>query len=332
MIKPVVLVTAAEKSARLADFTKKILRDGGADVDYLPTEADEEADLIDALSRRPYNAILMRGLVAPTRKVMEAAPHLKIISKHGSGVEKVDLDAATERGVLVVNSGGANADAVAEVCLALMLSLARELPRLDANLRKGIWEKPTYVGHEFRGRIVGIVGHGQIGRRTARLAAAMGARVVIYSRSPVKDAGDAEIETDFEQLLRRADILSLHCAVNEQTLGMINRRTLGLMKRGALLINTGRGELVDEPALIEALQSGQLGGAGLDVFAQEPADPASPLFKLDNVIGCPHTAASTAESMIRTGTIAANNIIDYIKHGKYERAHVQNPALLERLG
>jgi D-3-phosphoglycerate dehydrogenase / 2-oxoglutarate reductase len=331
MTKPLVLVTADEASARLSEEARKILHAGGVDTRYLPSADYGEEALVDALSRAPFNAILMRGLAAPSRKVIEAAPHLAIISKHGAGVENVDLKAATEHGVLVVNAAGANADAVAELAVGMMVSLARDMPQLTASLRRGAWEKARYVGREFRGRTVGIVGYGQIGRRTAKLAAALGAQVVICTRSNVTDAEGAEVETDLDRLIRRVDILSLHCALTEETRGMIDRQRLNVMKRGALLINTGRGGLVDEPALIEALKSGQLAGAGLDVYAEEPVDPSNELFKLDNIVACPHVAADTLEARMRVGIIACNNIIDYLERGAYERAYVQNPDVLGRL-
>ena len=324
MTKPVVLVTGT----KLAEQTKQILHAGSAEVLYMTDPPISEDVLADRLAGEPINAVLLRGSPPLTRRVLEGASNLRIIAKHGAGVDSVDLDAATARGIAVVNAGGANADAVAEHALALMLSLARDLPHLHRNLRDGIWEKPRYLGREFRGRTVGIVGYGQIGRRTAKLAAAFGARIVIYSRSAVADPQGAEVEQDFDRLLGKADILSLHCPLTEKTRGLIGKRALALMKPGAILINTGRGGLVDEAALADALRSGRLAGAGLDVFAQEPADPANPLFGLDNIICTPHVAAMTAEAMVRMGTAAASNIIGYLNGGEWDRASLVNPAVL----
>lgn len=326
MTKPVVLVTAA----KLSEQAQQILRDAGADVTYMPDPPISEDTLAARLAGASVNAVLLRGSPPLTRRVIESAPKLKIIAKHGAGVDSVDLNAATARGIAVVTAGGANADAVAEHTLALMLSLARDLPRLSRNLRQGLWEKPRYQGSEFRGRTVGIVGYGQIGRRAAALAAALGARVVIHSRSRVTAPAGAQIEENFERLLGHADIVSLHCPLTDKTRGLINDRTLRLMKPGALLINTGRGALVDEAALVDALTSGRLAGAGLDTFAQEPADPDNPLFQLDNVICTPHVAAMTGEAMVRMGTAAAGNIVGYLNGGAWDKASLVNPAALER--
>ena len=324
MIKPVVLVTGT----KLAEPTKEILRAGGAEVLYMSDPPISEDVLAARLAAESINAVLLRGSPPLTRRVLEGAADLRIIAKHGAGVDSVDLDAATARGIAVVTAGGANADAVAEHTLAMMLSLARDLPHLHRNLRAGVWEKPRYQGREFRGRTVGIVGYGQIGRRAAALAAAFGARIVIYSRSPVSDPQGAEVEQDFDRLLGRVDILSLHCPLTDRTRGLIGERALSLMKPGALLINTGRGGLVDEKALADALRSGRLAGAGLDVFAQEPADPGNPLFQLDNVICTPHVAAMTAEAMVRMGKAAASNIIGYLQGGAWDRSSLVNAAVL----
>jgi len=324
MAKPVVLVT----STRLSEQAKQILRDGGADVAYMSDPVITEEILADRLAREGVSGVLMRGSPPFTRRVLEAATGLKIIAKHGAGFDSVDLDAATARGIAVVTAGDASADAVAEHTLALMLSLARELSRLDRNLRRGMWEKAQFQCREFRGRTVGIVGYGRIGRRVANLAGAVGANVVIHSRSRVAAPAGAQVEENLDQLLRKADILSLHCPLTDKTRGLIGDRQLRLMKPGALLINTARGGLVDEAALVDALRSGRLAGAGLDTFAQEPADPQNPLFTLDNVVCSPHIAAMTEDAMVRMGTIAAKSIIGYLQSGICDRANLVNPAVL----
>jgi D-3-phosphoglycerate dehydrogenase len=325
MTKPVVLVT----STKLSEQAKQILRDAGAEVSYMSDPVITEDILAEKLSREGVSGVLMRGSPPFTRRVLEAATSLKIIAKHGAGFDSVDLDAATARGIAVVTAGAASADAVAEHSLALMLSLARELPRLDRNLRRGMWEKAQFQCREFRGRTVGIVGYGQIGRRVAKLAGALGANVMIHSRSRVADPAGAQVAENFDQLLRKVDILSLHCPLTDKTRGMIGDRQLRLMKPGALLINTARGGLVDEAALVDALRNGRLAGAGLDTFAREPADPKNPLFTLDNVICSPHVAAMTEDAMARMGTIAASNIIGYLRSGICDRTHLVNPAVLK---
>jgi D-3-phosphoglycerate dehydrogenase / 2-oxoglutarate reductase len=306
--KPVVLVT----SMQLSEQAQKILRDAGLDIAFAPEPTSEDSAIAALAGAKPA-AVLMRGNPPFTRRVIESAPQLKIIAKHGAGVDSVDVPAAAQCGVAVMTAGAANADAVAELALALMLALARELQRLDRGVKGGAWERPNFQGTEFRGRSVGIVGYGQIGRRVARLAAAFGAKVVIHSRSAIADAAGAEVEPDLDALLRGADILSLHCPLTPETRGMIGAAQLQAMPQGALLVNTARGALVDETALADALRSGHLAGAGLDTFAAEPPDPKHPLFALDNVICTPHIAGATKGSLLRVGTIAATNIVRHLR-------------------
>jgi D-3-phosphoglycerate dehydrogenase len=324
MTKPVVLVT----STSLSDAGKKILHDAGAEVIYMAGAVTEDA-LFAQVCAANINAVLLRGSPPFTRRVLEAAKYLKIIAKHGAGVDSVDIDAATERGIVVVTAGDANADPVAEAAIMFMLALARDLPKLNQGLRAGKWDKANYQGREFRGRTVGIVGFGAIGRRTARLARALGANVVLYSRSAIKDPEGMEVEENFERLLGRVDILSLHCSLNDQTRGMLGDKQLRMMKPTALLINTARGQLIDEAALADALQSGRLAGAGLETFAQEPTDPKNPLIFLDNVICTPHVSALTADAMVRMGSTAAANIVGYVQRGECNTKNVVNPLVLK---
>jgi D-3-phosphoglycerate dehydrogenase len=290
---------------------------------------NEEA-LLAKFAAADINAVLLRNSPPLTRRVLEAARHLKIIAKHGAGVDSVDIAAATARGIVVVTAGDANADAVAEQAIMFMLALARELPLHHRGLREGKWEKGVHVGREFRGRTVGIVGCGQIGRRTARLARALGANVVLNSRSTISDPEGMEVEPNFERLLGRVDILSLHCPLTDKTRGMLGDRELRMMKPTALVINTARGQMVDEPALIDALKNGRLAGAGLDTFAEEPPDPKNPLIFMDNVICTPHVSVQTTDAMTRMGTAAANNIVGYVMRGECDEKNVVNPAVLKR--
>lgn len=325
MSKPVVLVT----SNKLSDAAKEILRGAGADIIYMDDPINEET-LLAKFAAANINAVLLRASPPLTRRVLEAAKHLKIIAKHGVGVDSVDIDTATARGIVVMTAGDANADAVAEQAIMFMLTLARELPRYHGGLRAGRWEKGTHIGREFRGRTVGIVGYGQIGQRIARLARALGANVILNSRSAIKDPEGMEVEPDFERLLGRVDILSLSCPLNEKTRGMMDDRRLRMMKPTALLINTARGQMIDEAALVDALKNGRLAGAGLDTFAEEPTDPKNPLIFLDNVICTPHVSVMTTDAMNRMGTAAANNIVGYIQRGVCDVKNAVNPAALKR--
>jgi len=318
--KPVILVTAATVS----ELAQGLLREGGMEVEFMPGEIDEAA-LIHALSVGRVVAVLLRGSPPLTARVFEAARGLKIVAKHGAGVDSVDIAAATRHGIAVMVTGGANADAVAEHALAMMLALVRELPRFDREIRQGAWRDLLHVTRDFRERTVGIVGFGQIGERTARLAQACGAQVLVHTRSAVALPEGMAREVEFGRLLERADIVSLHCPLTEETRGLIGAAQLARMKQDAILINTARGPLIDEAALMAALTSGRLAAAGLDTFAVEPPDPANPLFALPNVIVTPHIAAATTQAMVRMGTIAANNIICWLRGEVYDRRNLLNP-------
>ena len=325
MTQPIVLVT----STTLSDAGKKVLNEAGAEVIYMAGPVNEET-LTKQFAAANINAILLRGSPPLGSSLFGKAKHLKIIAKHGAGVDSVDIDAATAAGIVVVTAGDANADPVAEQAIMFMLALARDLPKLNRGLHEGRWEKPNYQGREFRGRTVGIVGFGAIGQRTARLARALGANVVLHSRSKIKDPEGMEVEENFERLLGRVDILSLHCPLNEKTRGMLGDKQLRMMKPTALLINTARGQMVDEPALVDALKNGRLAGAALETFAEEPTDPNNPLTRLDNVICTPHVSAMTTDAMVRMGTTAATNIVGYLARGECDTKNVVNPAVLKK--
>ncbi len=320
MNKPIVLVTAETVS----DLAQKLLRDGGMEPAFM-TNSISEHDLIAALARHKPAAILLRGSPPLSARVLASASGLKIIAKHGAGVDSVDIAAATRLGIAVMVTGGANADAVAEHSLAMMLALTRELPRFDRETRAGGWRNLDLFIRDFRTRTVGIVGFGQIGERTARLAQACGATVIINTRSAINPLPGMRVEPDLDRLLDQIDILSLHCPLTDKTRGMIGAAQFARMKPGALLINTSRGPVVDEPALIAALQSGRLAGAGLDTYAVEPPDAANPLFKMQNVIVTPHIAAATTDAMARMGTIAADNILAWMDGRVHDPRNFLNP-------
>ncbi len=303
MERPTVLVTAQH----LLPEAQRMLQEAGARIEFM-VDPVTETSLVERLSAGPVEAIVLRGSKPFTARVLAAAQGLKIIAKNGAGIDSVDLAEAARRGIAVAVAPGANADAVAEHAVALMLALVRDLPKLDRRLRDGGWEGTSYLGRDFRGSTVGIVGYGSIGRSTAKLASALGARVVVVRRSGGAD--DFEVETDLDALLARVDILSLHCPLTEQTRRLIGQRELALMKPGALLVNTARGAVVDETALVEALRSGRLGGAGLDTFEVEPIAAGNPLLALDNVLLTPHVAGVTRDAALRVATTTARNVVD----------------------
>ncbi|MBY0270509.1 MAG: hydroxyacid dehydrogenase [Burkholderiales bacterium] len=324
MGKPVVLVTAATVS----ELAQKLLREGGADIEFMPGAVDEDA-LATALARDHVAAVLLRGSPPLTERVFAAARGLKIVAKHGAGVDSVDMASATRHGIAVMVAGGANADAVAEHALTLMLCLAREVPRFDRETRCGAWRDLKHFTREFHTLTVGIVGYGQIGERTARLVQACGAKVVVHTRSKPALPEGMTLETDLERLLERVDVLSLHCPLTDKTRGMIGAARFARMKPGAIVVNTARGPIIDEPALVAALKSGTIAGAGLDTFATEPPDAANPLFALPNVLVTPHIAAATTDAMVRMGTIAASNITSYLRGEVYDRRNFLNPEVFK---
>ena len=324
MTQPTVLVTGAT----VAQQAQKLLRDAGLDIVFMDTTTNEQSVLAE-LSRRTVPAVLLRGPAPFTPKVFAAAKDLKIISKHGVGIDSVDLESATAHGVAVMITSGTNAGAVAEHALALMFALVRELPRFDRELRKGIWKNQNYLVRDFRDRTVGIVGYGQIGQKTAALASACGANVVLHSRTRGEPPPGMEWEDDLGRLLARADIVSLHCPLTDKTRGFIGAKQFALMKPGSLIINTSRGKLIDEPALIDALKSGPLAGAGLDTFAVEPPDPANPLFALPNLLCTPHISSATTHAVAQMGVIAAHNIVSYLRGEVYDPRNFINPAVFK---
>lgn len=257
---------------------------------------------------------LVSGTEPVTARVLAAAPRLKVIAKHGVGYENIDLDAARARGIPVALAGGAITDSVADMALALLLALARQVPAGDRAVRAGGW--PRTIGTELRGKTLGVVGLGQIGKAVCRRAVGFGLRLAAYDKFPdTRFAASWGVRLlPLDALLAEADIVSLHAPASPETHHLINRESLARMKPGALLVNTARGDLVDEDALAEALANGQLGGAAADVFAAEPPR-GSPLLALDNFIATPHSAAQTADGLRAMGEITAENALRVLAGG-----------------
>ncbi len=251
--------------------------------------------------------VLWHVLKPCTAAMIAAAPRLRLIQKIGVGVNTIDLEAAKARGIPVCNLPGTNSRAVAELALSLMLAVIRRIPAFDAGMRAGVWSDPALqdgIG-ELGGRTVGLIGYGSIPRLLAPVLVAMGCRVLYTARRPVADAVGEYRPLD--ALLAESDVVSLHVPQTPETERFIDAAALGQMKTGAILINTARGGLVDQAALADALRSGHLGGAGLDVFAAEPPDFADPLFTLPNVVATPHIAWLTTGTFDRSFSIAAEN-------------------------
>ncbi len=285
----------------------------------LVTPEQINADLPQQLAGA--DALIVRSAVSVDAALLEHAVKLRVIGRAGVGVDNIDLEAATKKGIAVMNTPGANAVAVAEHTLALMLALARQLSRADHLTRGGKWEKKSLQGTELRGKTLGIVGLGRIGVEVARRARAFGMSVVAHDPYvSTSIARELEIKLiSMDEIYAAADYLTLHVGLTAQTAGMINADTLGRMKKGVRLVNCARGELVDEAALAAALGSGQVAGAALDVFAEEPPKN-SPLLGLDNVLATPHIAGSTREAQEAVGYQIALQVREYLKRGVIQNA------------
>ncbi|MCL2180469.1 MAG: phosphoglycerate dehydrogenase [Treponema sp.] len=251
------------------------------------------------------------GLDFITKKVIDNAPKLKVISRYGAGVDRVDINAAKEKGIVVCNTPGVNANAVADLAFALLLCIARKIPLLDKKTKEGEWTRST--GFELFGKTIGIIGFGAIGKLTAKRAAGFSMRVMAYDPLINLEYAKANgIEAvPFDEVIKKADFISLHLPLTDDTKNILNADVMKSMKKGAVIINTARGGFIDENAAYELLESGHLGGLGLDAFETEP--PGSPpLFKLDNVVVTPHTGAHTKEATEAMADLSVKNLIDVL--------------------
>ncbi len=260
-----------------------------------------------------YDALIVRSETRVTRAIIEAARNLRIIGRAGVGVDNIDVAAATERGIVVVNAPTGNTVSAAELAVALLLSLARHIPAADASLRGGRWDRKTYVGVEVRGKTAGVVGLGQVGAGVARRLRALEMHVLAYDPFVPDDrARVLGVElAPLDDLLRRSDFITLHTTLTPDTTHLINRERLAMMKPDARLVNTARGGLIDEQALLEALNAGRLAGVALDVFGQEPA-VGNPLTQHPRVICTPHLGASTMEAQERVAVDVAREILNVL--------------------
>jgi len=279
------------------------------------------AELADA------DALVVRSAVQADSKLLESAPKLRVIGRAGVGVDNIDTDAATRQGIVVMNTPGANAVAVAELTIGLMISLARSIPRANSTMHAGKWDKKSLQGSELRGKTLGIVGLGRIGLEVARRAASFGMDIIGYDPfvAPVIARENGVTLVNIDDLFKQSDYLTLHVGLTTQTEGLINQTSLRIVKKGIRIINCARGELIVEAALAEALKSGQVAGAALDVFHQEPLKD-SPFYALDNVILSPHIAGATDEAQEAIGIQLAMQVRDYLKLGVVQNA-VNLPSL-----
>lgn len=297
----------------LAPAAVAVLSEAGYEPVYLPPYADAEVLQFYVTQRRPVGIISRMGRIEAS--TFEVAPQLRIISKHGVGVDNIDVDAASTHGVPVIVASGANAVSVAEHAMALLFAVAKRVVSLDRGLREGRWEKPDFKGRELAGSRMGLVAFGAIAQQTARLAKAFDMEVIAYdpyADKAVFDEFGVARANSLEDLLRACHVVSLHCPLTEQTRSLINGDTLALMRDDAILINTARGGLIDEPALVEALNAGRIAGAGLDTFAKEPPVKDHPFFASDRVVLTPHIGGVTTAANARVGVEAAQGVVDYL--------------------
>ncbi|HXP95570.1 MAG TPA: hydroxyacid dehydrogenase [Telmatospirillum sp.] len=268
-------------------------------------------DVLALLSDCQADALIVRLIERVDESIMKASSKVKVVAKHGAGTNDIDVAAAKALGIPVLAAVGCNAHSVAEHALALMLALIKDLRRQDAFVRGGGWEKKSYQGHELRGRKLGLVGLGMIGRVLAGMVGSIGMSVEAFDPFAPDDAFGPQLKrvSDLDQLLSGCDVISLHCPLTEQTRGLIGARELGLMKSSAFLINTARGEVVDEPALVTALENGTIAGAGLDSFSPEPPAPDNPLWGFPNVIVSPHVGGVTEEARREVSLQTVRNVL-----------------------
>ena len=320
-MKPTILVTAAQ----LAPAGAELLAQAGARVIYL-ADPDSAEEVERIMETEPVDAVISRTVRLSARAIA-ACPTLKVISKHGVGVSNIEVEAATVRGIPVYVTPGANAQSVAEMTLGLMFAAARRIGWMDAELHAGRWSR-AQDGVELRGRTIGLVGFGQIGQRVATVCLALGMKVVAFDPA-LKEAPSpvdgAELAASLADLLPRADVLSLHVPLNRHTRNMLGEAEFGRLPRGAILVNTARGEVVDEAALVAALRSGQLYAAGLDTMAVEPLPADSPLAKLPNVVLTPHVGGSTPAALAAMARDAARNVLGWLQGTPADRTACVNP-------
>jgi len=258
-----------------------------------------------------YDGLIVRGRTKVNKKVIEAGTRLKVVGRAGAGLDNIDVETAQKKGVKVLNAPEAVAEAVAELTLGLMLSLARNIPRADQALKEGKWIKKELKGWELRGKTLGIIGLGNIGERVARLARAFSMKILVNKRTPPDPVLLRVLEAEFvplQDLLTRSDVVTIHVPYTPQTHHMIGEKELAIMKKGAHVINTSRGAIIDEKALLSALQSGRLGGAALDVFEFEPPVDWT-LMRLPNVVCTPHVGSQTEEAQKAASVLLAEKII-----------------------
>jgi len=264
---------------------------------------------------------VVRSATQATRDVISAGSSLKVIGRAGAGVDNIDVKAATERGIVVLNTPGANAEGAGELAVAMMFALARDLSRADATMKAGTWDKKSFNGCELRGKTLGLVGIGAVGSVVARCAAGIGMKVIAHDPfvAPEKGAAMGLRLVDLDEVIRASDFISIHSPRTEKTKGMFNRDAFARMKKGVFLVNCARGGIVVEKDLLEALNAGIVRGAGVDVYDKEPPESWD-LARHPRVIASPHIGASTAEAQVNVSVMIARQVGAYLTRGEIVNA------------
>ena len=305
---PKVLISDA-----MDNIAEKILISNKIDVDIKTDfNADELKDKISA-----YDGLIIRSATKVTKEIIENAKNLKIIGRAGAGVDNIDLVTAKEKQIIVMNTPGGNTNATAEHTLALLMSLSRKISNADVSTHRGEWAKKKLKGNEIKGKTIGIIGFGNVGRRFAEICQVLGLNILVVSKSftAVKNQYPEYSSCDLSEVLQQADIISFHCKPNIDGSSVIASKELNLMKKTALIINTARGNLGSEVELCDAIKANKIGGAAIDVFETEPATN-NVLFGLENVLLTPHIAASTSEAQIIVAEMVANQFVEYFLNNK----------------
>ena len=310
---------------KINEAAGKIL-EGVAEVEFIPTLSEDEL----AEKIKDFDALMIRSQTKVTKKILEAGKNLKIVGRAGVGVDNVDIDAATQNGVIVVNSPDGNTNAAAEHTIALMLAMSRNIPTAAQSTKEGKWERSKFTGVEVFGKTLGIIGFGKIGQHVANVALALGMKVIVSDPYTTKEAVEkigAKYATNLDEFWGQCDYITIHTPKTKETTSLINRNTLNRMKKGVRIINCARGGIIDEAALKEAIESGQVQSAAIDVYENEPDITASPLYGCNgNIVMTPHLGASTKEAQFNVAIDVAEQIKEVLSGGS-AKAAINIPAL-----
>ncbi len=306
-------------SDKLGDAGVKLFEEeDGIDVDVKTGMSPEELKEVI----KDYDALVIRSATKVTEEILEAAEKLKVIGRAGIGVDNIDVEGATKRGIIVMNTPTGNVVTTAEHAIAMMMSLTRNIPQGTSSMKAGRWDKKKLQGREIYNKTFGVIGYGKIGSIVANRARGLKMRVIVYDPvvTPEKIEKSGCESVSLNELYAQADYISVHVPKSKKTAGLINKKAFEQMKEGVMLVNCARGGIVDEDALYEAMQSGKVAGAALDVFSEEPPPADLPLLQLDNLIATPHLGASTAEAQTNVAVMVAKQIINFLKTSTVENA------------